>query len=244
MKFKWALKRKQLLTRESANGYLLVALKRCFDGVHVAYNNDGKIDPTEFEDILHQFCEALHKFYSYKTTAKVGISVKLFTGGEKEKWLRTIARNTDSKRRYASEFDTFKHTVEGNTAFRHVVGCLNTGRNAIRPKLYYLNLSIERDYREEKYHNSSIEFLRSTTDDATDYPLGYKSELVVPVIPPLDAEGRPGQESVVAGFLCIDIAEDQTTAFNIAYEHEMLLGVGHAIFLLGKLLNQSAGDNV
>ena len=71
----------RITTRESANGYLLVALKGCFDGLHTAYANDGKIDDEEFVEILQSFCEALHLFYIYKTSAAVGVSIKLFKPG-------------------------------------------------------------------------------------------------------------------------------------------------------------------
>ena len=230
-------------SRESANGYLLVALKRCFDGVHAAYQNDGRVDSDEFLDILKQFCQALHTFYTLKTTAEIGVSIKLFTPANLE-LVDTIARNEKAAKRYDESFDKFEHRVADSTAFNYVMSGLRTTGTATPQKLCYVNYDIEADYLANKYVNSSINYLHASKGTEGRFPLSYRSELVIPIIPPLGTKGQLTGGGTAAGFLCIDIDEKNTRAFDLAYEFDALLGVGHGIFLLSQMLNQDSVENL
>lgn len=240
--FRAFLRNESVRRRESANGYLLVALKRCFDGVHAAYRNDGQVDSNEFREILQQFCEALHKFYAYKTTATIGVSIKIFDSDPE--LVRTVARNEKAEKRYQQSFNDFEHRVADSTAFNHVMAGLRTSQEASMDKICYVNRDIESDYRANKYVSSSIDYLHDTQGQEGSYPLKYQSELVVPIIPPLGIRGELTEEGTAAGFLCIDVDEKNTKAFDLAYEFQTLLGVGHGIFLLSQMLNQPPNEHL
>ena len=232
--------RMRTIQRESAYGYLLVALKGCFDSLHTAYANDGVVDSQEFVEIMQNFCDALYEFYSYKTTSAVTVSVKLYKPGSTE-LLYTPARKFSGKRRYnEDQFNNFEHKVQNNTAFVYIVSRLDTTREINKPKIFYLNTCIEKDFLAQKYQSSSIDYLRKHEDNQEPYPLQYGSELVIPILPPFNEHGKPSKGAQVAGFLCIDVAEANSRIFNTGYEYETLLGVGHAIYLLGVMMNKDA----
>lgn len=192
---------------------------------------------------MNSFCDSLSNIFTKLHNTKICVSIKLLSESGGEVLLITQARDSfsTSHGRPKGKNDKTKHWLKANSDFNFIY---NKIENATSYSLYYhcANLVSERDYMNTRLADWTP--LKTKLGKWIDnivrpynWPLWYKSTLVVPIIP-LNSNQRSIDN--LRGFLCLDSSE--TKSFNEKVDMEILRGAAdeliNSIDSLKQLVNE------
>jgi hypothetical protein len=229
-----------LVKRESIYGEAVKVLANGFSLVH-SLSKKANVEKTEVKEVLVGFCNEVKKIFDKKTGTKCAVSIKVFRGSfdaaedvlSKAK-VSTLCRDSISESRESPNYKSTNHTVLGNTCFRTIITNFLLGKT---DKMYFLSNNL---VDIDGYANTSLE-VNCQIDETkwpnkeyrkTNWPLDYKSELVVS-FSPLDLTNV--NEMPLLGFICIDCPLNQGEIFNLDYDVIMMKGVADGLYDFTKL---------
>ena len=168
---------------------------------------------------LRNACNEIKNFYDTRTGAETSVSIKIPIINYDDVASMEVKNLCRDSQHYSRDNDAYKsvhHNVIGNTAYAWIVSELQNKKNGV----YYFNNDIENT---KDYCNTS----RSCHPDGR---LPYKSEIVVPIIPALQAQNN----SEICGFLCLDCTNDNAFSDETGYDVAFLTGIADGIYDLVK----------
>lgn len=184
----------------------------------------NRVEDLKFEMAiakLSEFCTLIKEFFEVKNGATCACCIKILIKGESRQpgdfQVITLCRDSKSivfREQASTQMNqSVRHTVKKNTCFLHFFENLNT-----HEARFFLSNDLT---KEKPYNNSSFEYYRQSKEG--EWPLPYKSEIVVPLIAKLPDENTP-----VLGFFCVD--SEGVDGFNVEFDPEMLIGVADGLY--------------
>lgn len=232
--------RKKRIEKEGY-GYALKLMQGTFASINIhKMNKDTNLKAEEAKILLTKMLDCIQKIYQHKTGKKCSVSLKLIEkmglelsyNSEVIHLLRdSIAKN--EKKRDSKGYMDYTHLISSNTCFEEIT------KNYLQKRtdeLYYINEDLPSDF---KYKNSTIDMLESYVNfqfskkaqkdiskRRSEWPLPYRSEIVVPLLPSVEHE----QNWILFGFLCLDCEMEKNTIFDKDYDVPLLRGCVDGIY--------------
>lgn len=229
-----------LIKRESVYGNAIVLLSQAYSKIHINY---GKVlTEIETKSILQEVCNKIKEIFDYKTQSKTSVSIKVVTevkegdqGINHKTTVANLVRDKDSSIRDTANYEAIKHTIAKNTCYSEIITNFFSGNR--HNKLYFLKNDLP---SENVYENSSFELYPNFTEEIRkdrnkrkeNWPLSYKSELVIPIS---HIETNENDNLAILGFICIDCMLDGKPVFNEEYDMPMIKGVADGLYEFIKL---------
>ena len=174
-------------------------------------------------NILATYCESISSIFSTLKGHRIGVCTKLLVGDENDLEVITQARDAYSlsHNRKTGSADKTKHKLESNSDFSFIY---NKFDSDVEDSTFFhsSNLVQENDYRNSRlndWHIKNIPFVPKSFSRKWNWPLPYKSTIVVPIFP-LDSDSQSKDD--LRGFLCVD--SEKTRTFEIPIDKEILRG--------------------
>lgn len=223
-----------LIKRESVYGNAIVLLSNAYSKIHK--NRNKELTLEEVKKILEDFCDKIREIYEFKTKAKCSVSIKTIIDlqeGENGITFDTrvvnLCRDSKCKKRYDSDYEQIEHKIANNTCYQRIISKFFSNRPN---EMYFLcnELLALEDYENSSfllYPEYNKEIREEESKRRKNWPLKYKSELVVSLTP-LEKETQTNYP--ILGFLCIDCELEKKEVFNSYYDVPLLLGVSDGLY--------------
>jgi hypothetical protein len=223
-----------------------------FEEINIGFASLHKIDRENInsvEDIgLHliDLCNSLSASFSKVYNHHVGVCIKFLSFEGNRFLVLTLVRDNKSstKNRKSGAKDETKHWLDANSDFNFIYS--NFNNENINTTFYHgTNLPCRHDYNNTRLKDWPPKiklFLLNSVIRQKQWPLQYKSTLVVPIVPLL-ANDR--EKEAIRGFLCIDSPRNYT--FNKEVDVEILKGVSDGLYnkidKLHNLMNKNGKES-
>ncbi len=185
---------------------------------------------------LNKMCTSVSSAFTKVYGHHISVCLKIIGVENDQPIVQTLCRdNKSGKNRKVGADDDVTHWLIGNSDFTFIDNCINTnvGKNN-----YFANnfLPVKFDYSNTRFPdtwktNGSLGVLGFVLR-FIQWPLPYKSTLVVPIVPLLLAEHTTG---VLRGYLCVD--SPHCNVFNTRYDVEILNGIADGLYNKIDILN-------
>ena len=169
----------------------------------------------EFIFVMHLLCDNLKTVFDSKTKSDCCVSIKIPVSNENTPVESFVFENL-CRDRFHGQRDTdlymkTKHTVIGNTPFTSIINNIRTSSD----QLAYINNNI----------SQSQDYLNTSRVCYSDGKLPYNSELVYPIIPLKNPDGK----ARLLGFICVD-CKDSDVFDKMRYDIPVVSGVADSIY--------------
>lgn len=179
-----------LIKRESVYGNAIVLLSSAYSKIHKNRNKELALE--EVKSILQDFCDKIRDIYEFKTKAKCSVSIKTIIdlqegdgGINFDTRVVNLCRDSKCKKRYNSEYEQIEHKIANNSCYQRIISKFFS--NKPNEMFFICNDLIAL----EDYENSSFllypEYTKENREEESkrrqNWPLKYKSELVVSLTP-------------------------------------------------------------
>jgi len=225
--------------KEVTYGEGFLAISTAFAKAHALRRKKEK-PMDEFKSILISFCDEIQHFMDKKTGSRCGVSIKIFKHLPDDineialsSEVFNLCRNTAHNERDDQNYSTASHRISGNTCFQATLINFLNGNDR---KLFFMSNDLP---SLDHYLNSSMatkgwsetDAWKSKQFRATNWPLDYRSELVVALCP---GELLDKKELPIIGFICVDSVKGGSEVFNEKYDPHILRGVADGLYDLIK----------
>jgi hypothetical protein len=206
-----------------------------FEEINIGFASLHKIDRENIESVenigdhLRDLCDYLSSSFSKVYNHHIGVCIKFLSVEVDRPLVLTLVRDNKSstKNRKSGAKDQTKHWLDANSDFNFIYS--NFDNENINTSFYRgTNLPCRHDYNNTRLKDWPPRiklFLMNSVIRQMQWPLPYKSTLVVPIVPLL-ANDR--EQEVIRGFLCIDSPRNFT--FNQNVDVEILKGVSDGLY--------------
>lgn len=208
-----------------------------FSALHeIEHEVERELSVKEITQRLENLCTHLATGFKQVKGHRCGVCIKIISygkdpqGKEQRPKARTLCRDeysNKSQTRPSGDTDRLEHWLDQNTDFKFILKTVEDHK--LTP--YYLGNDLPLI---EGYENTRLPvtgwppkrlFLIGRWNRIWNWPLTYKSTLVVPLLP-LDGSSHTMEK--VRGFLCID--SERRVAFNKQQDVEILRGVADGLY--------------
>lgn len=202
----------------------------------------NNIDEKESERIINciknnltKVCDNLSIVFSKIYNNQIGACIKLIVSDNGRPRTITLVRDGYSSgqaNRPSAKTDderNIMHWLHSNSDFSFIYGQIMQNEYQYSTRNYFLSRNLIVDTLEKHYTNSR---LPNNWNKNTDWPLPYKSTLVVPIIPLSEDKGKKPE---IKGFICIDSANEN--CFNDDLDLDILRGMADGIYNQVKILH-------
>ena len=212
LRYKWWRKQKYTSVFKDIN--------RGFAKLHELARLDNP-NPESIHNNLRNTCNSLSDVFSKVSEKECGVCIKILGQNEEDDDLivKTLCR--DKQSRHRNQDSGYVHKVSDNTDFDNII------KNAEAPgNRYYFNnyLPFSWTYKNSRFEQANISEPQNYFEAFKNWPLDYKSTIVVPICPGLD---KPIKSTLIAGFLCVD--SNSYSAFT-KVDLEVLRGVADGLY--------------
>ena len=209
-----------------------------FSEIHKTRRNES--NSKEILRSLENLCEyissSFEKIYGYKVRTCVKI---LVSDKDERPRVATLERDKRSKASGATTGirDNVYHWIDENSDFEFIYN--NIGDNYSSLSYHGTRLPIRKKYKntrlkEENWPPKKRGFIIDYIKRKREWPLPYRSTLVVPITP---LSGDEQSQSSLRGYLCVDSPKNLT--FNKEYDVDILRGICDGIYdKIDKLFTQ------
>jgi hypothetical protein len=223
-----------LIKRESVYGNAIVLLSNAYSKIHK--NRNKELTLEEVKSILEDFCDKIREIYEFKTKAKCSVSIKTIidlqegdNGINFDTGVVNLCRDSKCKKRYDQDYENIEHKIANNTCYQRIISKFFSNKTT---EMYFLcnDLSGLNDYENSSfllYPDYTKEIREDETKRRSNWPLKYKSELVVSLTP---LEKETQTNFPILGFLCIDCELEKKEVFNSYYDVPLLLGISDGLY--------------
>ncbi|TGL61155.1 hypothetical protein [Leptospira sarikeiensis] len=193
--------------------------------IHQGVRNES-LDIVELKTGLETLCTHLTNIFSEINGHRISTCIKIIINENNKPRLITLCRDIYSKtNRVIGNDDITKHWMTENSDFNFIFESISEGK--VSNTFFHANwLPVHYEYKNTRLgvsKLSNIPFL-SLLLRFFQWPLPYKSTIVVPIIP----FSIEGQKDALRGFLCID--SPKNVAFNAQIDVQILNGVSDGIY--------------
>ncbi len=203
-----------------------------FKDLNIGFAQLHKIDrqdSVEAKEIilrLIELCNSISDSFSRINGHKVSVCIKFLMFKNKRPYAQTLVRDkSSSTERKSGSKDKSTHWISENSDFKFIYS--NFEDDNIDTSYYYkTKLPIREGYNNTRLHNWPPQktFLNKY-NRIKQWPLKYRSTLVVPIIP---IEANEQDQEAIRGFLCID--SPKNIAFNSQYDVDILKGIADGLY--------------
>lgn len=196
-------------------------------------------DPTipqilpELEKLCNEVSNAFSKIYGIK----IGVCIKVIVNDNGRPRCETLVRDSNStQNRKSGSQDVTKHWINLNSDFEFIY---NNFDNENVDTSYYLEQHLHncRDYKNTRIKTGwkppKVFLFPEKYARKWNWPLPYKSTLIVPIVPLLANEQS---QEAIRGFLCADSPNEGI--FNKYYDVDIMKGVADGIYNQIDLIHQ------
>lgn len=221
-----------------------------FEDLNVAFSELHNIDrgntPTVelIVDKLGYVCDNIAQAFNKLNGHNIGVCIKILSLQNKRPIVLTLVRDKKSitNNRNTGQTDKTIHYLDLNSDFEFIYSHFEDD-NFDTSFYYEANLPVCKDYKNTRLKSNwapksffpMINFSRRRN-----WPLKYKSTMVVPIVP-LKADEQ--SQNAIRGFLCIDSPYENS--FNVKYDVNILKGICDGLYnkidSLDTLTNQENG---
>ncbi|GAA5033244.1 hypothetical protein GCM10011506_25210 [Marivirga lumbricoides] len=207
-----------------------------FEEINVGFTELHSIDRQEDPSIeliiqkLGFLCDNLSNAFSTINGEKIGVCIKFLTFKGKRPIVTTLVRDrySKSKNRKTGTADNTEHFIELNSDFQFIWD--NFDNENIETSFYYeRHLPICKDYKNSRLSSDwrgKVKFgLIDNFVRRKQWPLPYRSTLVVPVVPLLADEQN---QKAIRGFLCLDSSKEGK--FSPQIDVDILKGISDGLY--------------
>ena len=201
-----------------------------FSGLHQLRR---KQNPT-IEDILSELktvCNNLSEVFGRIYNMNIGVSIKyIVSGNESRPKVETLVRDQKSMTagRQTGTNDKVEHWIDSNTDFNFIYNNIENPNKDVSfflekhlpNRIDYKNTRLEDPWKTKQYWYPIERIYRKIN-----WPLKYKSTLVVPIVP-LQADEQ--NKSTIRGFLCVDSPHEGQ--FNKSFDVAIMKGVADGLY--------------
>lgn len=180
----------------------------------------------ELENLCDKVSDAFSKVYSNK----IGVCIKFIVNDNGRPRCETLVRDSHSNARCrkSGSQDTTKHWIDANSDFEFIYS--NFDNDNIETSFYLeQHLPNCKDYKNTRLKNGwkprSYLFYPERYARKWNWPLLYKSTLVVPIVPLI---ANDQSQKAIRGFLCVDSPSEGV--FNKSYDVDIMKGLADGIY--------------
>jgi hypothetical protein len=220
-----------------------------FEEINVGFSELHSIDRQDDPSIeliiqkLGFLCDNLANAFSSINGEKVAVCIKFLTFNGKRPIVTTLVRDryAKSKNRKTGTADNTKHFIELNSDFQFIWD--NFDNENIETSYYHeRHLPTCKDYKNTRLNSDwkgKIKFpILDNFIRRKQWPLPYRSTLVVPVVPLLADEQN---QKAIRGFLCLDSSKEGK--FNPQIDVDILKGISDGLYNKIDKLNSLIKEN-
>ena len=192
-----------------------------------------RIEDVSIEQIvpeMDRLCDSVSQAFGRLYNERIGVCIKYIVSDNNRPRVETLARDAYSKTcgRPTGSSDNTKHWIDANSDFEFIYANYDDDN---QDTSYYLerHLPICKDYKntrlKDKWKPKHNMFFLENWYRRHNWPLKYKSTLVVPIVPLIADEQS---QSVIRGFLCADSPKEGN--FNSTYDVDIMKGVCDGLY--------------
>lgn len=184
---------------------------------------------------LTKICDTLSIVFTKIYDNQIGACIKLIVDDGGRPRVITLVRDGYSSgqaNRPSAKVDDERkvmHWIHCNSDFSFIYGQIMKNEYQYSTKNYFLSNNLIVDTLEKNYINSR---LPNNWDKKSEWPLPYKSTLVVPIIPLSEDRGNKPE---IKGFICVDSVNEN--CFNATSDLDILRGMADGIYNQVKILH-------
>lgn len=200
-----------------------------FAHIHKSERNEN----TTVNDIigeLSDLCDSIHNAFSKVYNTEIGVCIKFIVIENNRAKAQTLVRDEYSKKnqRRTGNNDKTKHWIDANSDFEFIYTNIEND-NEDTSYYYEGHLPICKDYKNTRLHQGwqprKPFGLFENVLRRRNWPLKYRSTLVVPIVPLMADEQK---QEILRGFLCIDSSEEGI--FNRTIDVCVLKGISDGLY--------------
>lgn len=220
-------------TRESRYALAMQYLNRGFEEIHhlSRLEDRGEVNEDQVITTFERLCTSLANAFTHVTGTKCSVCIKVLksSADDAQPWLSTLCRdrNAGTQRLQADEAterQEIKHRLHRNTAFE--VAAASQYDPSIN-SFHSNRLPLQFDYS-----NSSFKIYGEPSGNLFmrwwNWPLPYRSTMVVPIIPS-NVRSKEAREELL-GFLCVDSPQMRLGLFRADIDESVMVGVADGIY--------------
>lgn len=220
-----------------------------FEEMNVGFSELHQIDRKETPSIeliiqkLGFLCDNLSNAFSLINDQKIGVCIKFLTFKGKRPIVTTLVRDrySKSKNRKTGTADNTEHFIELNSDFQFIWD--NFDNENIETSYYHeKHLPTCKDYKNSRLNSDWKGKMKLGIFDnfirRKQWPLPYRSTLVVPIVPLLADEQN---QKAIRGFLCLDSSSEGK--FNPQIDVDILKGISDGLYNKIDKLNTLIKEN-
>lgn len=220
-----------------------------FEEINVGFTElhlvDRHSDPS-IEMIIQKvgfLCDSISNAFTKVNGNKIGVCIKFLTFKDKRPLVSTLVRDkySKSKNRKTGKSDGTEHFIELNSDFQFISD--NFDNDIVDTSFYhekqlptckgYHNSRLNSEWYGKRKFGIFDNFVRRKQ-----WPLAYRSTLVVPVVPLLADEQN---QKSIRGFICLDSAKEGI--FNPLIDLDILKGISDGLYNKIDRLNELIKQN-